>query len=366
MKVLHILDSLNRGGAEVLMLDLCRAAKSHGLELSFMATGGGTLDEDFKSSGVPFHRLQRRLPIDPFLTLQMRKVFKKERFDIIHNYQAVAGIHTYAAALGLGAKHVLGFQGFYGDLKNRLATKFLVPRMAVNISCSNGLLEWLRGTEGIETDGFKVVFNGADPARLVGNGKRFREELGVGGDAVLIGMLAHFYSAPRKDHATLCRAFVRIAEAVPNAHLVLAGKTEEGAESKRAECERICADAGVSDRVHFLGLRNDVADILDALDVNVLSSLHEGLPVSIAEAMLVGKACVLSDIPPHIEVSEHGQYARLFPTGDDSALAAILTTLARDHAMRNSLASKAKSYADRSLSVGAHIEALKNIYQTIL
>ena len=158
----------------------------------------------------------------------------------------------------------------------------------------------------------------------------------------------------------------RIAEAVPNAHLVLAGKTEEGAEGKRAECERLCADAGVSHRVHFLGFRNDVADILDALDVNVLSSLHEGLPVSIAEAMLVGKACVLSDIPPHVEVSAHGQYAKLFHTGDDSALAGILTELSRDHGARNALASKAKAYADKSLSVGAHIEALKNIYGSIL
>ena len=350
----------------MLMLDLCRAAKPHGLDLSFMATGGGTLEDDFRSSGVPFHRLRRRLPFDPLLVLQMRKVFKKEGFDIIHNYQAVAGVHTYAAALGLGVRHVLGFQGFYGDLKNRLATKFLVPRMTANISCSNGLLEWLSESEGIDTDGFKVVFNGADPSRLVGNGKRFREELGVGGDAVLIGMLAHFYAAPRKDHATLCRAFARIAAAVPNAHLVLAGKTEAGAEGKRAECERICSDAGVSDRVHFLGFRNDVADILDALDVNVLSSLHEGLPVSIAEAMLVGKACVLSDIPPHVEVSAHGQYAKLFPTGDDEALAEILTSLSRDHGMRNALASRAKSHAERTLSIGAHIEALKNIYGSIL
>lgn len=366
MKVLHILDSLNRGGAEMLMLDLCRAAKSHGLELSFMATGGGTLEEEFKSSGVPFHRLQRRLPFDPVLVLQMRGIFKRERYDIIHNYQAVAGIHAYTAALGLGVRHVLGFQGFYGDLKNRLATKFLVPRMTANVSCSNGLLDWLRESEGVDTDGFKVVFNGADPARLMGDGKKFRAELGVGGDAILIGMLAHFYAAPRKDHATLCRAFVRIAESVPNAHLVLAGKTEEGAAWKREECERICADAGVSERVHFLGFRNDVADILDALDVNVLSSVHEGLPVSIAEAMLVGKACALSDIPPHVEVSAHGQYAKLFPTGDDSALAEILNALSKDHSVRNALASKAKAYADRSLSIGAHIEALKNIYGAIV
>lgn len=366
MKVLHILDSLNRGGAEMLMLDICRNAKACGLDLSFMATGGGALEHDFRESGVPFIRLQRRLPLDPLLVRDMRGIFKAEKFDVLHNYQAVSGVHAYAAAIGLGVKHALGFQGFYGDMKNRVATRFLVPRMSVNISCSGGLLDWLRDIEKIDTSRFEVVFNGADPTRLEGDGSKLRAELGLASDALLFGMLAHFYADPRKDHATLCRAFVTVAEKIPNAHLVLAGRTEHGAEHKKDECEAICRDGGVMDRVHFLGFRNDVADILAALDVNVLSSLHEGFPVSLVEAMLVGKACVLSDIPPHTEASDNGVYAEVFKTGDAEALAVKMERLAREETFRRELGARAYEHAHKTLSIQAHIESLKRIYGSIL
>lgn len=365
MKVLHILDSLNRGGAEMLMLDICCNAKECGLDLHFMATGGGNLEDEFRGSGVPFYRLQRRLPIDPLLVLEMRGIFKREEFDVIHNYQAVAGMHSWLASAGLDAKHVLGYQGFFGDFKNRWTTKFLAPRMDANISCSAGLLDWLRDSEGIDVSRFHVVFNGADPERLMAEGANLRAELDLPGDSFLFGMLAHFYRDPRKDHKTLCLAFAQVAARLPNAHLILAGKTEPGAEEKRKECEAICLEADLSDRVHFLGFREDAARVVAALDVNVLSSLHEGFPVSLVEAMLVGKACVLSDIPPHVEASENGKYAEIFRTGDANELADKMLRLAEDQAHRQKLADGARTHALETLSIRAHIEKLKRVYESI-
>ena len=70
MKVMHILDSLNRGGAEMLALDVCRNARAHNLDLTFMVMGGGDLEADFRGSGAVFHRLQRRLPVDLRLALR--------------------------------------------------------------------------------------------------------------------------------------------------------------------------------------------------------------------------------------------------------------------------------------------------------
>ena len=64
-KVLYLLDSLNRGGTEILALDVCRNARAGGLDLIFVATGGGDLEADLRGSGVEFVRLERRLPLDP-------------------------------------------------------------------------------------------------------------------------------------------------------------------------------------------------------------------------------------------------------------------------------------------------------------
>jgi len=366
MKVLYILDSLNRGGAEMLALDVCRNARENGLDLSFAATGGGTLEEDFKNSGAPFFRLQRRLPFDLKLVSKLRKIIKENDFDVIHTHQAVASIHAYFAAAGLRSKHVLSFPGFYSDAKNRLTTKFLVPRMSANISCSKGLLEWLELSEKLDVSKFGMIYNGVDTKRLDYAGAGLKEELNLPADAFLFGMVSHFYAAPRKDQITLCRAFAKIAAALPDAHLILVGKTEKGAEEKYDECIKIVGENNLQARVHFLGQRDDLAKVVNSLDVYVFSSLHEGLPIALMEAMLARKACILSAIPPHLEVSRNGEFAEVFETQNRDELAEKLVKIAGDDRFRNDLANRAYDFARATFSIEAHLESLKRLYESIV
>ncbi len=365
MKVLHILDSLNRGGAEMLALDVCRNAAANGLELSFAATGGGTLEEDFKKSGARFFRFQRRLPFDLQVVSNLRKIIKENDFEIIHTHQAVAAIHAYLASVGTKTKHVLSFPGFYADTKNRLTTKFLVPRMAANISCSKGLLEWLEQSEKLDISKFQMIYNGVDTKRLEYSGDGLKNELNLPENAFLFGMVSHFYAAPRKDQITLCRAFAGIAGKLPDAHLILVGKTEKGAEAKYNECVKIVEENDLQARVHFLGQRDDLAKVVNSLDVYVFSSLHEGLPIALMEAMLARKPCILSDIPPHLEVSENGKFAEVFETQNAGELAEKLVKIATNDEFRNDLANRAYDFASRTFSIEAHLAKLKNLYESI-
>jgi glycosyltransferase involved in cell wall biosynthesis len=366
MKVLHILDSLNRGGAEMLELDVCRNARANGLDLSFTATGGGTLERDFKDSGVPFFRLNRHLPFDLQVVAKLRKIIKENDFQIIHSQQAVAAIHAYFAASGLKCRHVLSFPGFYSDAKNRLTTRFLVPRMSANISCSKGLLEWLEQSEKLDVSRFQMIYNGVDARRLRFSGAGLKEELNLPENAFLFGMVSHFYAAPRKDQITLCKAFSKIADQIPNAHLILVGKVEQGAEAKYDECVKIVEQNDLQTRVHFLGQRDDLAKVVNSLDAYVFSSLHEGLPIALMEAMLARKACILSDIPPHMEVSRNGEYAEVFETQNADELAEKLVKIAKDVAFRNDLANRAYGFAQRTFSIEAHLQNLKNLYESII
>jgi len=366
MKVLHILDSLNRGGAEMLELDICRNAAKNGLDLSFAATGGGTLEEDFKSAGVQFFRLNRRLPFDLKVVAKLRKIIRENNFDIIHSQQAVAAIHAYFAASGLKCKHILSFPGFYADAKNRLTTKFLVPRMSANISCSEGLLEWLEQSEKLDVSKFQMIYNGVDTRRLEYVGESLREELKLAKNAFLFGQVSHFYAAPRKDQITLCKAFAKIADRLPNAHLILVGKVENGAETKYEECVKIVEQNNLQARVHFLGQRDDLAKVINSLDVYVFSSLHEGLPIALMEAMLARKACILSDIPPHLEVSRNGEFAEVFETQNADELAEKLVKIAENVEFRNDLANRAYGFAQKTFSIEAHLEKLKKLYESIV
>ncbi len=184
MKVLHFLDSLNRGGAEMQALDVCRNASRFGLEMTIVAGSGGTLEGDFLNSGAKVIRLNRKFPVDLYLASQLRKIIKDRKIEIVHGYQAVDGTHIYLAARGLrNVKKVLSFQGFIPDKRNRVASRLLIPRMDLNIVVSKGLKHWLGEKDRLNTASFKLLYNGADPERLRPAGRSIRSELKLPDDA---------------------------------------------------------------------------------------------------------------------------------------------------------------------------------------
>lgn len=367
MRVLHLLDSLNRGGAETLALDVCRNAARHGLDLTLATCLGGALEGEIASSGVDLVRLPRRLPVDPRVVQGLRRVIRQKEIQIVHGHQAVDGLHLHFATQGMrGVKKVLSFHGFIADLKNRVALRFLIPRMDANIVVSEGLRKWLRDKDGLDVNTLKVLYNGVDQVRLRPSGASVRAELGIDGSALLAGMIGNFYRDPRKDQFTVVKALAKVFSEIPGAHFLFAGRTEPGAEGKLAECKELCEVSGISHRVHFLGPRKDVPDILASLDLFVMSSLQEGLPIALNEAMLAGTAPLVSDIDPHVEASENGRYAKLFVTQDHADLAQKMIELLKDADARRRLASSALEYAERRFSIDAHLDALISLYASLL
>ncbi|HEX8639218.1 MAG TPA: glycosyltransferase family 4 protein, partial [Pyrinomonadaceae bacterium] len=171
MKILHFLDTLNRGGAETLVLDVCRNAEENGLNISFAAAGGGALETDFRTSGVPFFRFRRRLPFDLFLVSNLRRIVRKNEFDIVHTHQSVEALHALAAVFGTKTKVVLTHHGIVADRKNLLTLKFVMPRVAHNVAVGRA------SKKTYETDlnlrfppHASVIYNGVDERRLQPSG----------------------------------------------------------------------------------------------------------------------------------------------------------------------------------------------------
>lgn len=348
-------------------LDVCRNGARAGLEITAVAAGGGALEDEFADSGVEFIRLQRKFPVDIYLASQLRKIIKERSIRIVHGYQAVDGVHLYLASRGLrGVKRVLSFQGFIQDKRNRVASRFLVPRMDANIAVSRGLMKWLAENDKLDTSkNFTVIYNGADPERLKPAGRSIKRELGLAPDSMLFGMIANFYRDPRKDHLTLCRSLPAVFAAVPNANCIFAGGIETGAEDKMADCLNFCLENNLTDRVHFIGARSDVPDILAELDVFVLSSLHEGLPVAVSEAMLAGVPMAVSAIEPLLEATDNGKYAEVFAVRDADELAEKLIGLLTDEKRREQLGLESKVFAEGNFSIDAHLRELKALYDRL-
>ncbi len=365
MKILHLLDSLNRGGTEIQALDTVRNAARFGIDLTMAAAGGGDIEADM-ATAAELVRFDRKLPVDLRLVTRLRRLIRDRGIQLVRGFQPVEGIHLYLATRGLKVPCVLSFEGFIPDVKNRRTARFLIPRMAANIAVSDGLKKWLARKDGLDTKDFVVIHNGADPQRLRPSGRSVKAELGIAADEIVIGMIGNFYRDPRKDQLTVVRSLPAILKRHANVHCVFAGGVEKGAEDKFNECRRFCLEHAIEHRVHFLGSRGDVPDILAELDIFIFSSLQEGLPVAASEAMLAGSPLVISDIEPLIEATGGGEFARVFPVGDHAALAAAVDQLLANDDERHELARRACEFAEANFSIDAHLSQLKALYSQIL
>ena len=365
MKILHVLDRVNRGGAETLVLDVCRNAAAFDMEV-MVAAGDGPLLTEFANSGRPLFHLKRRLPFDPLHAAELRRIIRSNAIDVIHTHQAVDALHSLAAAAGLKVPVVLSHHGIVPDAKNRITTRFVLPRVAHNIVVAGTILRQYDELYGIRFGAnTSVLYNGVDTSRLSPEGGDPRAELGIAHDTPLIGMIGNFYPERRKDQMTVCRALPQVLEQLPDVKCLFIGGVEPGAEAKFEKCRRFCDDNGLGASVYFLGRRSDVPDLLSALDIFVFSSFQEGLPIALNEAMLAGVPTVVSDIPPLIEASASGTYSLVFPVGDAAALAERVVGLLNDPAMRSDLAEKAHQFAAANFTIEAHLTKLGELYRSL-
>ena len=359
MKVLYLLDSVEPGGAEILALDVCRNAARFGIDLTVVVTNSGKLEKDFQTSGAEFVRLERNFPIDPILVKNLRKIIKAKKIEIVQGSQAVEGLHLYLAALGLNVKKVLGIHGFIPGRKNQMTANFLIPRMDANIYVGK---EFHSSTAGNS----HLIYNGVDTKRLIPRGKSIKNEIGIVENSFLLGMVANFPPDATKDQMTICRALPKVFAETKNTHFIFVGKAAKGGEKKFEECVEFCKQTKIINRVHFLGSRGDIPDVLDSLDIFVFSSMREGLPIAVIEAMLTSTPLIVSDIAPLLEVTDNGKCAEIFKTGDAEELAAKIIKLINNKELRENSAEKAKRFAEENFSIVAHLDSLTALYSNLL
>lgn len=367
MKVLIALDSLNRGGAETRVLDVCRNAGRFGIEAVVTAFSGGHLENDFQNGDFEFIKMKRRLPVDPALVLRLRKLLKDRKIDIAHGFQPVEALHLFLAAVGTDVKCVQTHEGFLKGWKNIRAGRFISRKVNANLAVSKAQTPWLRNELKVDTDrNFFVLHNAVDEDRLKPSGKDFRAELSLDKSVFLCGMVANFLPTPTKDQLTVCKALKELFRKQKNTRFVFVGNVSPGGEEYYERCRGYCEENGIAERVFFTGGRTDVPDILAALDLFVLSSLSEGLPVAVIEAMLMRVPLVLSNIPPLLEVADDGRCAVMFKPGDHKELSDKIAALLQDRKKMEMLGKSADRFARQHYTMESHFKELNRIYSGLV
>jgi len=331
--VCQVLHSLTMGGAEMLAARLARGLRDR-VEFHFACLDDlGTLGEELRQEGFPVHVLGRRPGFDWRCSYGLTRLLHRARVDVVHAHQYTPFFYAMTARL-LYRRPALIFTEHgrhfpdYPRRKRMLANRLLLRRRDRVVAVGEAVRQALIDNEGIPAGRVGVVYNGislpdlaAPPAR-----DEVRRELAIGPDDLVLMQVARLDYL--KDHATAIRTLARVVAQRPDARLVLVGEGPE-----RVKIEEQVRSQGLEESVRLLGLRKDVARLLVAADVFLLTSISEGIPLTLIEAMAAGLPVISTQVGGVAEVVADGVSGLLAPAGDDAALAQHVLRLADDAAL---------------------------------
>ena len=388
MKIIRVIARLNVGGParHVVLLDQGLRARGYDTRLvhGSLAPFEASLERLATESGVPttyIRDLGRRIsPIgDLRAFVQLVRLVFRETPDVIHTHTAKAGtlgrlaaclfnitrsrrrrcvvVHTFHG-------HVLtGYFGPAGNAAVRLAERTLarITDRIVTISPSQRNDIVIRfGIAPAERT--SVVPLGLDLRRLTCLDERapsLRGRLGIPEGALVVGYVGRFVAI--KDLPTLVRAFARVAAARPEAVLLLVG---DG--SLRPEIESLIASLGLQQRVCLAGWIEDVVPLYATIDICALSSLNEGTPVALIEAMAAGKAVVATGVGGVADVVDHERTGLLVRPRNPEALADAILRLAGDAAERSRMGTAGRATVVGRFSAERLVDDIDQLYKAAL
>jgi glycosyltransferase involved in cell wall biosynthesis len=365
-RVLYTVNRMDVGGSQTHLLQVLRLIDRQRFEpVLCCLTGQGALLDAARETGTTVVSGGLRGVKSPRALAalgRLRAFMRDERIDVVHNYLLRANVIGTLAARAARVPVVLaskrgcherrGWEMLGARLSNRLA-----DCVTAN---SNAVREFVHSHEGCPLAKMVVIPSGIDTERftpvVAADGKT---RLGLPADAVVVGSLTRM--RVRKGVEEFLRAMGQVCRARPAVHVVIAGDVELD-----DEVRALVAAAGLGGRLHLLGRRSDVPEVLSAFDVFVLSSHGEGMSNAILEAMAMAKPVVATGVGGTVEVVEVGVTGHLVPARDADALAAAIVRLVDHPDMGRLMGARGRRVVIDRFSAPAMVRQMEALYTQLL
>jgi len=366
IRVLHIVPTLNPGGAERVAVHIVTRLNPRRYEGAVVSLGRREecdLDRLLEEAGVEVQYLGKPPGFDYRMYYRLHRALRDHRPDVVHTHMQVL---RYALPSMLLLKRASLLHTIHNlaerdvEPRARFIQRYAFNHGVVPIGVATEVALSVERLFGIQE--CRVISNGIPTDRYARpqiSRKEWRAREGFGDDDVLFVCVARF--APQKNHALLLKAFAQGPASDPNAHLVLVG---EGV--LRQQLEGQAKSLGLSRQVHFLGLRTDIPDVLGAMDVFVLSSDYEGNPLSVMEAMASGLPIVSTAAGGVPDLFENGKEDFLVQPGDVQGLSLSMISLLRNRELRQALGRAAARRARERFDVSTMVQAHEALYESLV
>jgi glycosyltransferase involved in cell wall biosynthesis len=366
MRILYIIDSLNIGGAEMLLLSMLRGYQAQHHDLCVAYFTHGPLYDDIRSLNIPVHRLSTHGLADPRAVLRTLALIRDWKPEVVHTHLIKSDlVGQVAAALASVPVRVSSVHSINPWRKKRVLSAIsrrIASRTHAFIAVTEEVSEYTMRWSGYPAHKMVVIDNGVDLNRFDPSTVAPLDIISAlrnAPDSLLIGMIGRLQ--PPKGHDVLLRAAADVLAACPQIRFVIIG---DGPLRPQIEAQR--SALGLDDQVILTGLERDIPGALAALDMVVFPSIWEGLPVALLEAMAMQLPIVATTVGgiPDVLAGERG--GLLVPPSDPPALAAALIRLLRDAELRQALGSQAREIIEKRYSAAIMQQRVLALYQSIL
>jgi glycosyltransferase involved in cell wall biosynthesis len=367
IRLLQLIDHLANGGAERLQVTFAAGIDRSRFDLHVCAMRPApdlSMVPELREMGVPVTELKQRNSYDIPALLSLVSYIRRHRIDIIHTHLLASDVMGRMAGFLTGRPVVSTIHNSREDLDDEPSRRQWLERwtarlMARRLIVVSALLrEEIASWFGVPLERVVTIPNGVDVGRFQRGEDLDRAALRrdlLGGDYPVVTNVARW--TPQKDQKTLIEAAAIVAQTRSDVRFLLVGHGPLH-DDLVAQAEAL----GVADKVVLAGFRDDVADVLAASDLFVLSSLWEGMPLALLEAMAAGCASVCTDVGGVPQVLQDGVTGQLVPPNDPPALADATLRYINDPEMRRQHGEAGLRWVQEHYSMQAWVKKLEELY----
>ncbi len=364
--ILHTIETGGPGGAETVFLELASNLNPSRFRSLALLPGGSWLPQQLQARKIPTVIARSKVWYDLHLPRLMKQLVKKEKVDLIHSHLPDQNFYSCIAGRLAACKVVVTYHGapvpaasagMRGAIKS-----WVVRHNAAAIVVVSDYLKGLLAGDGYPAEKMARIYNGINMNHFApGAGGRLRKELGLADNVKLVGMVANLRES--KGYEYFVRAARQVADSIPEARFLAVGEREE---SIARNLESLVQRLNLADRFFLLGFRSDVAEILNSLDVFVLSSVSEGLSIATIEAMAAGTPVVVTRSGGPQEIVEDGRTGILVPPADPKALASRICELLGNPELAAMFSRNARAEVEDKFSLKKMVNEYESLYERCL
>lgn len=353
-------------GAEKMVLNLSLALRHLGINSVVAAFRNFAKDSELEvvrvaaSHGLPTEIIECQGRFDRSAILQLRSVYRKHNIALVHSHNIKANLYARIAVRGQGIRTIGTCHTWHiNSRKDWLVSVLdrLILRQFDAIVLVSEKLRGQVGRFGIRRSCVEVIENGIPVDTFLNAAPALRDELGLRGEP-LVGTICRL--APEKGLRYLVQAVPSILDEFPNATFALVGDGRE-----RPMLAALSESLGIQNRCRFLDVRDNVPEILSSIDVFVLSSLVEGAPLALIEAMSAAKAIVATTVGSVPQMIHHDRSGLLVPPADSAALAVAIKRLLREKGLAETLGLNARQKAEDAYSANLMAKRYADVYRRV-